>query len=189
MAHSERDINKDWDLWLAHESTETPKFGELSFEQIAVLKKQLDIRLIDFGLTPVKGQPGRLTPKDLIDHFSEPWARGIALQLAQDVRERGIGRAPELVDVVERYARYFDAFSQNNQGPLLAETLSARLDEADQAMIQLEKLTALRSGYMQGLEDRKSTASSVVQEQVNPEGPGVLDLQKSFLDRIEKRSQ
>lgn len=179
---SERAVNQAWDLWLADKLTSRKTLGELGFAEVAALKELLDIRLMDYGLSPVADLPPRFVPGELIEFKNEDWARSVALRLLGKLREFRVGQAPDLVAVIDQYAAYFAGFNQGPNGSLSATRLSTRLDEAQRGMTLLEKAVALQAHYMNRVEQNRT-----VLPEVDSTLPPVEQQRRSFLDRIEQQ--
>ena len=133
--------------------------------------------------------PLRLQLSDLSSYIDEEWVLGVCQRKIRELTVLSAGKAPEFVDVVNRYSNFFrlvgkSAGSARVSGGKLRDIRRA-LDDADQALAQLEQFLSARSGYMERIEEDRRP------EPTQPAVPVFEDdtekARKNYLDQIEQQ--
>lgn len=107
-----KDLEKEWDLWIARQ-TQVRRYGETAgSEPAAALRAALEIDPLLCGFTADDGLPAVMTPADLIDRRGEPWMPKLAGGLSLKVRGLGLGESEAFRRTADRYGDFFDALAQ-----------------------------------------------------------------------------
>ncbi len=136
---SVRDLEQDWDLWIArHLRVRKPEEG-ITVRALAELRALRTVKL-DSG----RGyRPIEITLSDLIHYREEDWVPALAWRMSVDARSLSIGQIEEYRNVAMLYARFFDALQEPRSRWRSASAHQQRLEDllnrAEEALIGLEK--------------------------------------------------
>lgn len=160
-----REFSKQWDLWLAGQMEGVRDLGTLSFDDLIVLH-QILLRSTSGYPPGHRGPP--LSLEDLVPLREEPWMRALALDAMAELSRFSVGRAPSLREVGQGFLDFFQALADPSTfGPTFRFTtggpevvLRRMLKEARDEMDRMEKEVALRSHYMNQLQQPATEAAT-----------------------------
>lgn len=158
---SGRELEKNWDLWIASQTRVKQYWGGVSAERLESLKHLLAAPPDEMGIPAGKGVPSSVTMKTLVKYRDAPWMPLYATRLSLHIRGLGIGEAKEFRDVLDLYATYLGALARPRKGPGLLSwfraspaklNLDGLLATADKELGNLESSQAQKTHYVGGIE-------------------------------------
>ena len=164
-AGSPVDIEKSWDLWLAHQTEIKRSLGSLSMDKLDALDAALRIQPEGMGLQRGGGVPEVMRPVDFIEYRDAGWIPTLAGTVSLRVRSVGLGEAREFRDVVDQYGRFFDELATRRPGSFLHKGASAAelqqlLDAAEQGRENFRHLVQQRREYVGQFERTNAAADA-----------------------------
>lgn len=144
-----RELEKQWDLWIARQTQVRRAWGGVSEERLEAVRALSTIDIAELGAAG-EGVPPGLSLRDLIERRNAPWMPKVALVLALRVRGLAVGEAPEFREVVEPYGEFFDALAASKPPP--RRRLEALLDRAESLRAEFEEDLAERTRYVSQVE-------------------------------------
>jgi len=160
-AVSVRDVEKGWDLWLAHQTEIKREWGTVTDVQIEALRSLFVVRPNQLGVAPGADAPAWMTMGDLLLHRGKPWFDPMVARLELKVRSQGLAQAGEYKTVVDLYAEYLSELTRYPSKSFWYRVfhrrpgdrqLQSQLAEADKALLRLEASVRERDLYMDGAE-------------------------------------
>jgi hypothetical protein len=113
---SGRELEKNWDLWIASQTQVKQFWGGVSIERLESLKHLLAAPPDEMGIPASEGVPASLTIKELIAYRDASWMPLYAARVNLHIRGLGIGEAKEFRDVLELYGKYLEALARSRRG-------------------------------------------------------------------------
>ncbi len=166
---SARDVEKGWDLWLAHQMDIKREWGGLSPEHMESLREALVVRPHQLGVPLDAGAPAQMTLRDLKEHRAEPWMRSLTSLYGLQLQSLGIGLPSDYQNVLKLYVRYLRALARPRSvgfwgrlfwRPASDLQLEALLAQAEKAHADLERTVGERVSYVNEVESSWIGASA-----------------------------
>ena len=172
MAASE--FERQWQVWLTQREQVFQEMGGLTPDAVDGLCLRLSARL--------SAEAPPLPPQDFLQSGADtPAARRAAAWQASALRLFQAGQDPALAAVAEAYAFYYEGVSRNRW----RWRLRHRLEKAERALSDLERLTVERTRWLDAIE--RETESGPAEAR-----PPELVVEKSrlreYIDRIERET-
>jgi len=174
-----RQMESRWQAWRERQERVIQEFGALSSAMISQLK----------GMLPFTG-PGIpeavLFPEEAIGARNKiPVIVPLAQKRIHQIRALTLGKAPELVEVGERYCSFYGGLVRGSWGMVLRW----RLARADASLDRLESLTRAREAYLDEFEAEWARIQSAEDSDAwRGDGMGLeKSRMESYLDEAEKR--
>jgi hypothetical protein len=152
-----RELEKHWELWLAHQM-QIRRMGEASEnDPVKELEAQLIIRPEEWPELENLELPETLTLAQLIEYRDEKWMSDVAWRLEMGIRHLGLGRDKAFQRVLDSYGAFVAALSSRKspgffgwfRRPRSQETaLRTRLEAAGQSLEQYRTLRKKRARFV-----------------------------------------
>lgn len=191
-----------WQEWRILRSQAPVEPGQLDISAVVALKKALEIRPGEFAVNLPASVPAVLTPRQLIGHRDQEWARALSLAVAAEFRRHQYSAAPELADVYGTYMSVFQRIPKvpsrgvlglRRSGGVTTQRLEQDLAQAESRLERLEKAVALRGTLMRqsGAEPAQARPPVPVLggagEGPSPEEAAMRSERSRYLDQIEAK--
>lgn len=171
-----------WSHWLKGQERVVQDLGAVSSVTLNQLREMVEVPTSELGDAAPADRVGRLSPIELI-----PMRESLAVRLAaeermQKVQALTIGKAPELIQVGQAYAIFFEGVARGAS----AWRLRWRLRRAEQSLVALLELTQAREAYVDAFERAASGRHTA-----GMSSPPVLDKSRleAYVDSVEKKVQ
>lgn len=156
---SGRELEKNWDLWIASQTRVKQYWGGVSAERMESLKHLLAAPPDEMGIPAGKDIPAALTINNLVTYRDASWMPIYATRLSLHIRGLGIGEAKEFRDVLELYGAYLAALARPRKGlgrlswfRASPAKLNSMLAAADKGLGDLELSPGQGTHYVGGVE-------------------------------------
>lgn len=163
-----------WRLWNEREGRAVREFGGLTPEMMMQLRQTL-------CLTPA----GLSLDRAIEARRKNPAIAPAAQEKIQQIRALTMGRAPEFVEIGEKYCRFLEGIT----GRSWTFTLRRRLADAEQALDRLDHLVVQRQAYVDAVEEEfgKEPVSSMSHDGMAPSTGLEKSAMESYVDEAEKK--
>lgn len=150
---TDRDLEIEWELWLAALRARQAQFLPPTLADARALREALELRRTDLPRGAPDDLPPRITLELLAARRSEPWARATARRLQGVIFRLKYGRGPEVREAIELFSDFLRGVAASNAAESgwltrISESreLRHRLREAQTALRRLESRAAERAG-------------------------------------------
>ncbi len=146
-AGSLRELNQDWDLWLAGRQLVKGQWGITSAQDVMQLHRLLTVGPEVLSLAAREEVMESFSWEDLIMRRAEPWIPALATFLRLKVQGLGIGRSKGFQDVTAKYGDFLEELARRKPDGFFVrwfyhevtdEELRGLLEEAHGAFVLLE---------------------------------------------------
>lgn len=175
-------LEERWGTWLKRQERVVQDLGSVSSVILSQLREMVEVPSAELGESTQADLPGRLSPRDLVAMRRSASVRLVAEERMQQVQALTIGKAPELVQVGQAYALFFEGLVRGAS----AWKLRRRLRHAEGALTALSDLTRARESYMDAFEREPGGPGRSTAEGSLPPALDKSELEV-YVDAVERR--
>ncbi|MFH0907235.1 MAG: hypothetical protein V1929_00530 [bacterium] len=193
---SARDMNKAWDVWLAHQCVQHD-WARGPVQRLYDLKQVLRVNPDDYGVAVERDVAVPLAPAAMIDLRKRTWMDALTARVALKIQWLAIGQPAELQDVVRGYVAFMNALAARapayrgglfGRGPSESQ-LREMLAEADAALAGYERDAVQRKDYLDSVAVRlDATGAATWNGLAVPAGDPQDEERRAYLDGLELRT-